>query len=133
MAGTEACHYVGNQKQKVNVIGHHNIQIDMDTWVMLRNLVDYLFHHTTNIIQNHFSIDDLPKQRFTILGDDGYKICTWLRIIEIRYSQFFSVEQRVIWIHNVILPFCAELGASHINRSRQPFFRRVNPLWLTVV
>ena len=92
MAGTGACHYVGNKKQKVNVIGHHNIQIDMDPWVMLRNLVDYLFHHTTNIIQNHFSINDLPKQRFTILGDDGYKICTWLRIIEIRYSQFFSVE-----------------------------------------
>jgi len=51
---------------------------------MCRYLLKHRFNHYSHLIQDHFSIDYLPKIRFAIMGYNCDKPGTWLRIIIIR-------------------------------------------------
>ena len=58
---------------------------------MLRNLVDHFLHHPAHLIQHHFSINYVPKQWFAVLGHNGHKIGTGLRIVKFRQTKVTTV------------------------------------------
>jgi len=73
-AGTGACPYGGGDggggdfDDSVNMIGHDNKLMDAKSIVINGDFMPYLFNHFPCIIQNHFTIINIPKQTQPILG-----------------------------------------------------------------
>jgi len=90
----------------MNVVWHDHKFAQFDICKMCGYGTPHLFHYLSHLIQHHFSINDLPKHHSTILGDDGHKIGTRLRIIKFRQMKISPVGYCRIGIHGIILPLC---------------------------
>lgn len=67
------------------------------------------FGHFSGIVQDHFSIDDLPKQARPVLAADGNKIKPGLCVI-ISF-QAYGPAVMVCWIvHRIALVACCKTG-----------------------
>ena len=66
----------------VDVVGHDHKSIGFDAGIFVWYFIPYRLHHFSGIIENHFSVNDITEQTYSVLHTDGHEIGPGLRIIK---------------------------------------------------
>ena len=94
-----------NNDNSVNMVGHDDIFAQFNRWTDDRGFYPFFSDDFPKWIQNHFTILDITKQMLSFVRDNGYKICSCLRIIIARYTDRTAMVTILKWKHryNVII------------------------------
>jgi len=65
----------------MNMIRHDNKHVQLDIWVLTRQVFPHRFDHPTIVVQAHLVFFDSPEEAFTFASTGSHKVGAGLRVI----------------------------------------------------